>query len=172
MTQTAPWCGEERRLFGCHLSVLERMLKANQFWWDDLMIPSVLIFSTLGATVTSVVSQGELHPLQLLDCLKSWVSATHLWIITVQSKNFYFIFCQVFPRTSCHQNSAITPTFIRKWECVLKKSISCIQEWRPDPNLQFPVKEPDKYLRETDGTTGMDCIEFSSSMKLRALCST
>lgn len=71
--------------------------QSNQFWWDDLMIPSVLIFSTLGATVTSVVSQGELHPLQLLDCLKSWVSATHLWVITVQSKNFLFYPLSSFP---------------------------------------------------------------------------
>lgn len=48
-----------------------------------------------------------------------------------------------------------------------KKSISCFQEGRTGANLWFAFKGPDKHLIETDGTAGIDYIEFSSNMKLR-----
>lgn len=48
-----------------------------------------------------------------------------------------------------------------------EKSISCFQEGRIVANLWFAFKGPDKHLIETDGTAGIDYIEFSSNMKLR-----
>lgn len=66
------------------------------------MIPPILIFSTLGATVTSVVWQRELHPLQLLDCPEFQQLICELSLC--KARTSYYIFCQVFPHTTCHQN--------------------------------------------------------------------
>lgn len=99
-----------------------------------------------------------------------------------KARTSYFIFCQVFPQTTCHQNHTNIHQKVRMHVKKDHQLLSGMENWYRftatavvhhhkdfSSEMEFPVREPDKYLGETDGTIGIDCMEFSSSMKLSAL---